>query len=128
RASGRDKGKGRGKPRGRGQDVKTELAPTSRPCLAPGVRLHWDDLRLQHVLLVPEGLLVVNATGAAILELCDGAPSIATSNAELSTRYGDVGHVQQEERQQEVVAFLDRLANKRLVVLHVLDALGSSDH
>jgi pyrroloquinoline quinone biosynthesis protein D len=80
------------------------------------------------VLLVPEGLLVVNATGAAILELCDGERSIATIIAELSTRYGDVGPVQQEERQQEVVAFLDRLANRRLVVFHALDALGSSDY
>jgi pyrroloquinoline quinone biosynthesis protein D len=74
------------------------------------------------VLLVPEGLLVVNATGAAILELCDGERSIATIISELSTHYGDVEHVQQEERQQEVVAFLDRLAGKRLVVFHALDA------
>src|SRR5689334_4805414 len=92
----------------RGCHVKTEVAPGARPCLTPGARLHWDQLRQQHVLLIPEGLLVVNTTGAAVLALCDGERSITSITAELSTRYG---HVVQEE----IVAFLDRLASKRLV-------------
>jgi pyrroloquinoline quinone biosynthesis protein D len=99
-----------------GRHVKTELAPDARPCLAPGTRLHWDHLRQRHVLLVPEGLLVVNATGAAILELCDGKRSIASIATELSKRFR---HVVPAEIQEEIVAFLDRLASKRLVVCNV---------
>ena len=92
--------------------MKTKLAPDARPCLAPGARLHWDHLRRRHVLLIPEGMLVVNTAGAAILVLCDGERSIASITAELSTCYR---HVVQEE----IVAFLDRLASKRLVVFNV---------
>ena len=43
-----------------------------RPRLAPGVRYRWDQMREQHQLLFPEGLLVLNETGAAIVRLCDG--------------------------------------------------------
>jgi pyrroloquinoline quinone biosynthesis protein D len=64
------------------------------------------------VLLRPEGLLVVNATGAAILACCDGEHSIASAAAELGVRYRcGVPRVT-----EEMVAFLDRLASKRLVV------------
>ena len=34
-------------------------------------------MRQQHVLLYPEGAVLLNDTGAAILELCDGQRSVA---------------------------------------------------
>jgi pyrroloquinoline quinone biosynthesis protein D len=78
------------------------------PRLSPFVRLQWEPVRGQHVLLRPEGVVYVNATGAAILHCCDGARSIASIAADLSTRYERVVA-------GEVAAFLDRLASKRLV-------------
>ena len=43
-----------------------------RPILASHTRYRWDKLRNQHQLVYPEGMVVLNETGAAILMLCDG--------------------------------------------------------
>ncbi len=59
----------------------------SRPQLAPGVRLRWDDVRRRHVLLYPEGALTLNETAADVLELCDGERTIDDIAQELSSRY-----------------------------------------
>ena len=40
----------------------------SHPALAPGVRLHWDEVRQRHVLLFPEGALTLNQTAVDVLE------------------------------------------------------------
>jgi pyrroloquinoline quinone biosynthesis protein D len=64
--------------------------PISRPRLAPHVRLVYDQARQRHVLLTPETVTLLNGTGAAILELCDGERTIAEILAELRGRYGDV--------------------------------------
>lgn len=81
---------------------------TSRPRLAAGARLHWDAVREKQVLLTPEGVLVLNATAAAILALCDGQRSVSTIATELSTQYNRVVS-------EEIVTLLNRLAQKRLV-------------
>jgi pyrroloquinoline quinone biosynthesis protein D len=88
------------------------MPPGTRPRLAPGARLQWDPVRQRHVLLRPEGLLVLNATGSAILVLCDGERSVASIAAELGPRRGRAV----TEAIEEIVVFLDRLASKRLVV------------
>ena len=49
----------------------TKIHADSRPYLAPGVRLFWDEVRQQSFLLFPEGTLVLNKTALAILELCE---------------------------------------------------------
>src|SRR5207253_487725 len=43
-----------------------------RPKLARGARYRWDRVRGQHHLVFPEGILVLNETGAAVVRLCDG--------------------------------------------------------
>ncbi len=48
----------------------------AHPTLANGVRLHHDKVREQHVLLFPEGALVLNETAVEVLELCDGERSL----------------------------------------------------
>ncbi len=48
----------------------------SRPRMARGVRLFWDEVRQQHLLLFPEGLLVLNATAVKVIELCDGRRTV----------------------------------------------------
>ena len=58
--------------------------------LAPHVRLAYDQARQRHVLLTPETVTVLNGTGAAILELCDGERTVGEILAELRGRYGQV--------------------------------------
>jgi pyrroloquinoline quinone biosynthesis protein D len=82
--------------------------PTSRPCLAPHVRLVYDQARQQHVLLTPETITLLNGTGAAILELCDGERTVAEILAELRGRYDRVAY-------DEVRLFLRGLLAKRCV-------------
>jgi pyrroloquinoline quinone biosynthesis protein D len=57
---------------------------------------------------MPESVLVLNETGAAILALCDGQRSLSAIAAELSVRY-------QRDVKSDVRTFLNRLAGKGLV-------------
>jgi pyrroloquinoline quinone biosynthesis protein D len=77
-----------------------------RPRLARHVRLRFDPARGQHVLLTPEAVTVLNGTGAAVLELCDGQRTVSEIVAELRRRYA---HVDDDE----VRVFVDRLAARR---------------
>ena len=81
-----------------------------RPRLAPHVRLTFDAARAQHVLLTPEAVTVLNATGAEVLRRCDGTRTVAEVVAELRDRYDRVDD-------GEVRRFLDRLAARRCVEL-----------
>ena len=81
---------------------------TDRPRLAAHVRLTYDPAREQHVLLSPEAVAVLNGTGAAVLELCDGRRTVTEIVAELRGRYA---HVDDDE----VRGFLVRLVAKRCV-------------
>ncbi len=60
----------------------------NRPRLVDGGRLQYDDVREQHMLLVPEGAVRLNETAAQVLELCDGNRSVDDITATLSARYG----------------------------------------
>ena len=79
-----------------------------RPVLVPHARYRWDKLRRQHQLVFPEGMLVLNDPGAAIVRLCDGR-SMSELLAALSEPFpnGDLG--------EDVHAFLERLARKGLL-------------
>ena len=59
----------------------------NRPRLVDGARLQYDDVREEHVLLVPEGAVRLNETAAQVLELCDGQRSVEEIAADLSQRY-----------------------------------------
>ncbi len=59
----------------------------NRPRLVDGARLQYDDVREEHVLLVPEGAVRLNETAAQVLELCDGSRSLEDIAAALSQRY-----------------------------------------
>ena len=78
------------------------------PALWKLARLDFDSVRGQHVLLYPEGAVLLNPTGAAILELCDGQRSIETIAAILGERYHcDV--------LTDVTDYLSQLADRELV-------------
>ena len=83
---------------------------TNRPHLSPQVRLEWDPVRKKQVLLAPEGVLVLNQTGAVILSLCDGERTVVEIVEELRGKYDRVDG-------DEVRGFLARLVAKRLVEL-----------
>lgn len=80
------------------------------PRLARGVRLRWDEVRQKHLLLYPEGALVLNPTAAVVLELCDGTRSVGDVLALLHERYpgADVG--------ADVLDLLTRVRERGLVV------------
>ena len=59
----------------------------NRPRLVDGARLQYDDVREEHLLLIPEGAVRLNETAAQVLELCDGRRSLEDIAASLSTRY-----------------------------------------
>lgn len=82
----------------------------NRPRLGRLVRLQWDPVRKQHALLAPEGVLVLNKTGATILELCDGERTVVEIVEELRGRYDRVA-------EDEVRDFLSRLVDRRWVEL-----------
>ena len=63
------------------------LTPATIPSLWRLARLNFDPVRQQHVLLYPEGAMLLNESGAAILELCDGQRSIGEIAQILDERY-----------------------------------------
>jgi pyrroloquinoline quinone biosynthesis protein D len=88
--------------------MSTVLLSTNRPHLALHVRPEWDPARERHVLLAPEGVLVLNQTGADILRLCDGERTVVEIVEELRGEYNRVAD-------DEVRDFLARLVAKRWV-------------
>ncbi|WP_428506507.1 pyrroloquinoline quinone biosynthesis peptide chaperone PqqD [Pseudonocardia sp.] len=70
----------------------------------------FSQTRQRPVLLHPETVVVLNGSGAAILELCDGRRTVAEIVAELGARY-------QAVPDDEVRRFLTRLAARRCVEL-----------
>jgi pyrroloquinoline quinone biosynthesis protein D len=52
--------------------------------------MRFDAARGQHALLLPETVWVINDTGAAIVELCDGRRTVAEIQSELQSRYDEV--------------------------------------
>ena len=83
---------------------------TNRPHLARQVRMEWDPVRERQVLLAPEGVLLLNQTGATILGLCDGERTVVEIVEELRGQYNRVAG-------DEVRDFLARLVAKRWVGL-----------
>ena len=65
----------------------------TRPRLVTGARLRYDEVREEHLLLVPEGAVRLNPTAAEVLGLCDGERSLEDIVGVLSERYdgSDVG-------------------------------------
>ena len=83
---------------------------TSRPRLWRLARLGFDRVRQRPVLLYPEGAMILNETGKAILELCDGERTVAEISNILGTRYGaDVTF--------DVIEYVGMLAQRDLVVI-----------
>jgi pyrroloquinoline quinone biosynthesis protein D len=88
----------------------TRLSGSDKPRLARHVRLTYNQQRQRHVLLHPETVVVLNTTGARIVELCDGQRTADAIVAELGVRYDTVPV-------EDVLLFLSRLVARRCVEL-----------
>jgi pyrroloquinoline quinone biosynthesis protein D len=84
------------------------LAPDSVPRLWRLARLDFDPVRQRHVLLYPEGAVLLNDSGAAILELCDGDHTLEQIAAILTERY-------QADVSADVAEYLTRMSERELV-------------
>ena len=86
-----------------------EMTGATVPVLWRLARMDFDPVRQRHVLLYPEGTVLLNDTGAAILELCDGQRSVAQIAGVLQERYksGDVT--------ADVLEYLSGLAERELI-------------
>ena len=91
------------------------LPPQCRPQLARKVRLQKDKLTGEPVLLFPESVLLLNPTGAAIVELCDGRRTLAELISTLAARFG----ASPEVVSRDVVEYVTRLSGRGLLKLLV---------
>ena len=82
----------------------------TRPCLVRGARLYYDDVRGEHVLLLPEAVVRLNYTAAEVLALCDGERSLDQIVTSLSVRYSGC------DIRDDVRELLDGMARRGLVV------------
>jgi pyrroloquinoline quinone biosynthesis protein D len=89
------------------------IKPGERPRLAAKARVQVDRISGESILLYPEGVLVLNSTGAAIVGLCDGRRSFADLVDELGARYGAPADV----LAADVAEYLNRLRNHGLLEL-----------
>lgn len=80
----------------------------SRPGLRRGVKLVDDPVRDRQALLYPEGVLLLNETATAVLELCDGQRTVPEVAALLAQEYEDVSP-------QDVLDLLADLDARRLL-------------
>jgi pyrroloquinoline quinone biosynthesis protein D len=87
------------------------LTPDSVPKLPRMTRLHFDPVRQRPVLLYPEGAVLLNDTGAAILELCDGSHTVVQIIGILTERY-------QADVAEDVTEYLRLMAERELIRAH----------
>jgi pyrroloquinoline quinone biosynthesis protein D len=87
------------------------IDPKSQPRLPRGVRLRRDEVRGRWTLLAPERIFEVDATAAAVLELCDGQRDLEVIVADLARRYNAPAAV----IEKDVVAMLSDLEAKRVL-------------
>jgi pyrroloquinoline quinone biosynthesis protein D len=86
----------------------TLLGPDTVPRLWRLARLDFDPVRQRPVLLYPVGAVLLNDTGAAILELCNGSRTVDQIATILSERYrADVS--------ADVTEYLSQMADRELV-------------
>ncbi|MGW4211761.1 pyrroloquinoline quinone biosynthesis peptide chaperone PqqD [Lentzea sp. NPDC004789] len=84
------------------------IALEAVPHIRRGVKCTYDQIREAHVVLFPEGVLVLNETAASVVGLCDGARSVGDIALTLSDVYAGV-------RPEDVAELVARLVERRVV-------------
>ena len=83
----------------------------ARPALASKVRFQTDRITGKPILLFPEGALVLNPTGEAIVKLCDGKRTVNDIVNELCAQYA----ASPDKLFDEVTRYLSRLSERNLM-------------
>jgi pyrroloquinoline quinone biosynthesis protein D len=89
----------------------TAAVPASRPRIAPGFRLQWEEVQQAHVLLYPEGMVKLNQSAGEILKRCDGERDVHAIVEDLQQAFATTG------LEPDVLAFLDIALKQRWVEL-----------
>jgi len=84
------------------------LNQDSVPRLWRLARLDYDPVRQRRILLYPEGAVLLNETGAAVLELVDGKRTVAEIASILGERY-------QTDVSTDVAEYLSTLEERELI-------------
>ena len=84
------------------------MTPESVPALWRLARMDFDAVRNRPVLLYPEGAVLLNDTGKAILELVDGRRNVREIARILGERY-------QTDVTADVTEYLSHLAERELI-------------
>lgn len=82
-----------------------------RPKLSSRARLQTDKVTGKPILLYPEGVLMLNPTGHAIVSLCTGNSTFAEIVAKLAERY----KISADEISPQVTEYLNRLRERNLL-------------
>jgi pyrroloquinoline quinone biosynthesis protein D len=82
----------------------------TRPRLVTGARLRYDEVREEHVLLIPEGAVRLNPSAAEVLELCDGERSLDDIVGALSARYEGA------DVRDDILELVDAMTQRGLVI------------
>ena len=82
----------------------------TRPRLVTGARLRYDEVREEHVLLIPEGDVRLKPTAAEVLGLCDGERLLDDIVGAVCARYEGA------DVRDDVVELVDAMAQRGLVV------------
>lgn len=86
----------------------TAITEGARPRLRRGVQLAYDKVRDRHVMMCPEGVLVLNKSATEIIRRCDGQTTVGEITAALAAMYRGV-------RDADVVTMLSRLTERRMI-------------
>ncbi len=75
----------------------------SKPCLVRKARLRYEEVRKTDLLLLPERVVKLNPTGAAILRHCDGKQTVGEIVQQLEAQFN------QANLAKDVLAFLRKV-------------------
>src|SRR5438477_525982 len=89
------------------------ISADARPKLSFRARVQSDKLTGKPVLLYPEGALILNPTGLAIVTLCTGDSTVEEIIKTLAARF----EAPVERIAPEVTSYLDRLIARNLIEL-----------
>jgi pyrroloquinoline quinone biosynthesis protein D len=95
------------------------ISSNARPKISSRARVQTDKVTGKPVLLYPEGALMLNPTGHAIVLLCTGKTTFQEIVANLAARY----KISAEEISPAVTEYLNRLRTRNL--LEVFDGTGA---
>jgi pyrroloquinoline quinone biosynthesis protein D len=87
------------------------ILPGQFPKLSSRARVQKDKVTDEPVVLYPEGVLMLNPTGHAIVTLCTGRETLQEIVTKLAAQY----QVSTEQVQADVVTYLDRLRARNLL-------------